>query len=252
MFFIGIDLAWSTKNGSGVSILSGDRNNVSFVDAKILFSDNEIINYIEEYVKDNYAIITIDAPLIVPNKEGRRIAEKIVGSLFRKYDAGAHPANRTRLSQWTGKIRGEEITKILEEKGFVHNPVIKKFEETKKFFEVYPHPSMIVIFKLKSILRYKAKPKRDYEFRWREFKKYQECLKELKNLKLPPSMINNKIKSLRGKALKNYEDTLDATFCAYLAYYHWTNPEKCFVLGDMKKGYISTPIFDDMKILIKK
>ncbi len=256
MFFIGIDLAWSEKNSSGVAILEGSRDKAEFVSANICKSDEDIIEYIVKTIGEEGGFIAIDAPLIVPNEDGRRIAEKLVGFLFRKYDAGAHPTNRRRLSQWSGKIRGEEIATKLKKVGFVHSPHIKKFEKTRKFFEVFPHPSMVVIFNLDKILKYKAKPKRDYEFRWNEFKKYQIFLKSLKgknpSLSLPEEITEKNVKKLRAHALKAYEDILDAIFCAYIAYYCWFNPENCAALGSMKEGYILTPIFSFMKDQLKK
>jgi len=255
MLFVGIDLAWSEKNGSGVAILRGDKNKAEFISADIYYSDKEIIKYIEQNIGMQNAFIAVDAPLIVPNKKGRRDAEKLVGFLFRKYDAGAHPANRKRLSQWSGKIRGEEIAKKLEKIGFLHNLDIKRFEKSRKFFEVFPHPSMVVLFNLNKILKYKAKPKRDYKFRWNEFRLYQKYLKKLEKAKpvlsLPEKITEKDVKELKGKALKDYEDLLDAIFCAYIAYYYWYNPENCEILGDMKEGYILTPVFSFMKEQLK-
>jgi len=255
MIFVGIDLAWSEKNGSGVAILRGDRDKAEFISADICYSDKEIIEYTKHNVGMQNAFIAIDAPLIVPNKKGRRVAEKLVGFLFRKYDAGAHPANRERLSQWSGKVRGEEIAKKLEKIGFSHNPDIKRFEESRKFFEVFPHPSMVVVFNLNKILKYKAKPKRDYEFRWNEFRLYQKYLKKLEKAKpalsLPEEITEKDVRELKGKALKDYEDLLDAIFCAYIAYYYWYNPESCEILGDMEEGYILTPVFSFMKEQLK-
>ncbi len=223
MYFVGIDLAWSTKNGSGVSILKGDKSKAELIKSEIKYSDDEIMNFIKEEVGNNTALIAIDAPLIVPNEEGRRLAEAEVGKLFRKYNAGAHPANRKRLSSWTGSIRGEEISKVLEKEGFLHQPEIKKFEEIRSFFEVYPHPSIVVLFNLNKILQYKAKPKRDYEFRYKEFEKYVDNLKNLEKsetkLILPDSILKKNIRELRAQSLKDFEDTLDGVFCAYIAYY---------------------------------
>jgi len=251
MYFVGLDLAWSTKNGTGIAILKGDKEKAEYLSSTIAFSDEDIINFIKNEIKDKDAFIAIDAPLIVPNEEGRRLAEVLVGKLFRKYNAGAHPANRRRLSSWTGTIRGEEISKLLENNGFTHNPEIKKLEQGKKFFEVYPHPSIVVLFNLDSILKYKAKPRRDYNFRYKEFEKYQEHLKNLESKKtklfLPDEITNKNINGLKAKALKNHEDLLDAIFCAYIAYYAWINPEKCAVLGNMKEGYILTPVFDKIR-----
>ncbi|RLE47613.1 MAG: DUF429 domain-containing protein [Candidatus Methanomethylicota archaeon] len=255
MLFVGIDLAWSEKNGSGIAILKGDKNNAKFISADICYSDKEIIKYVERNVGTRNAFIAIDAPLIVPNKKGRRVAEKLVGILFRRYDAGAHPANRERLSRWSGKIRGEEIAKKLEKMGFSHAPYIKRFEESRKFFEVYPHPSMVVIFNLNKVLKYKAKPKRDYKLRWNEFRAYQKHLKNLEKaepaLFLPEEITERDVKEMKGRALKDYEDLLDAIFCAYIAYYCWYYPENCEILGDMKEGYILTPVFGFMKKRLK-
>ena len=251
MLFIGIDLAWSEKNATGIAVLKGDKNKAELCFGDTLLSDNEIISCVKKYVKDKNAFIAIDAPLIVPNEEGRRHAEALTGMLFRKYDAGAHPSNRKRLSQWSGKIRGEEISRLLEKNKFKQDPYIKKFERTRKFFEVYPHPSMVVLFKLDKILQYKSKPKRDYAFLYKEFRKYQKYLKDLEKkrpkLVLPKKITNRDVRKLKGKALKNYEDLLDAVFCAYLAYYTWHHPDKCAVLGGMEEGYILTPVFEDMK-----
>ena len=249
MFFVGIDLAWSDRNGTGIAVLKGNRNRAELCYSGIVFDDNEIMGSVKDIVKSQNAFIAIDAPLIVPNKEGRREAERLVGLHFRKYDAGAHPANRTRLSQWSGKIRGEEISRLLKKEGFRHSPYARKFEKNRKFFEVFPHPSMVVLFNLDRIIRYKSKPKRDYEFRWKEFRTYQKHLKNLEKAK--PSLVLPKefykdVRKLRAKKLKNYEDMLDAVFCAYIAYYFWAKPDKCAVLGDMRKGYILTPMFDSM------
>ena len=145
MYFVGIDLAWSTKNGTGLAIIEGNKKEAKVLYSDVVLTDEEIIRHIQEKVKDKKAFIAIDAPLIVPNEEGRRVAEAVVGQLFRKYHAGAHPSNRKRLSQWSGTIRGEELVKKLTAIGFDHNPSIEKFEATRKCFEVYPHPSMVVL-----------------------------------------------------------------------------------------------------------
>ena len=251
MFFIGIDLAWSDRNKTGVTILKGDRKKAEILSYSNLLSDKELIDYIKSNVGNEGAIAAIDAPLIVLNRKGRRIAEKIVGSLFRKYDAGAHPSNRTRFKQWSGRVRGEDISKILENDGFIHSPYIKRFENARKFFEVYPHPSMVVLFNLEKILKYKSKPNREQRLIFEEFRRYQKYLKGLEqkepSLFLTKDILEKKVKTLGRKMLKDYEDTLDSIFCAYLAYYHWHSPDKCAVLGNMKQGYISTPVFDFMR-----
>ena len=92
MLFVGIDLAWSTRNGSGISIIKGDKTKAEVMDAKVVYSDEEILSFVKSNVASKEALIAIDAPLIVPNAEGRRKCEALVGQFFRKYDAGAHPS----------------------------------------------------------------------------------------------------------------------------------------------------------------
>lgn len=60
-----------------------------------------------------------------------------------------------------------------------------------------------------------------------------EVLKEL---------LATQLDDIRGKSLKNYEDQLDALFCAYLAYYFWYwGWERNELFGDVKTGYILNP-----------
>lgn len=254
MLFVGIDLAWSTKNKSGIAILEGNKNKISLLDVRTLFSNNEIINFIKSKIQNKKAFIAIDAPLIVPNNTGIRNPEIFVGKLFRKYDAGAHPCNRKILSSYNGRIRGEELSKLLKKEKFKHSPYIMRFEQSRKFFEVYTHTAMVVIFKLDKIIKYKAKKGRTHKLIIRELYRY---ISYLKKLKISTQESNFKyfslkdLKRLKRIALKEYEDKLDAIFCAYIAYYYWLNPKRCFVLGNMKNGYILTPIFDYMRKELK-
>lgn len=103
---------------------------------------------------------------------------------------------------------------------------------------------------MEKILQYKAKPHRDYPFRWGEFERYQKYLQGLARttpaVHFPKAVVQSDVRALKGKTLKSYEDMLDAAFCAYIAYYAWAHPEKCRVLGSMKEGYIMTPVFAHM------
>jgi len=114
---------------------------------------------------------------------------------------------------------------------------------------------MVVLFKLNKILQYKAKPKRDYKFRYEAFKNYIKYLKNLKNKKpkliIPEELFKKDISKMKGQELKNYEDKLYAIFCSYIAYYSWMFPENCAVLGNIKQGYILTPVTNYMKRQLK-
>ena len=256
MLFVGLDLAWSTKNSSGIAVIDGNKKKGDVVSFGLVDSDDEIIKTIAKVVGNRNAFVAIDAPLIVPNEEGRRVAEEITGNLFRRYNAGAHPANRSHLASWTGTIRGEEIAKRLQKEGFAHSPYITQYEEDRKFFEVYPHPSMVVLFDLKTVIPYKNKPNRNYESRWAAFREYQRHMKDLEEatpqISMPKEVLKTKIEELKAQKLKDYEDVLDGIFCAYIAYYAWGNPNRCAVLGDMERGYIMTPVFDSMRLALQE
>jgi predicted RNase H-like nuclease len=239
--FVGVDLAWSENNDTGVAVVEGGKVTAS----DVVSTDADIVEFVTGAVGDDGGLVAIDAPLVVPNETGRREAERLVGKLFRRYDAGAHPANRRHLSRWTGRVRGEDVARLLEREGFEHSPRPEGREGERKLFEVYPHPSMVVMFGLPAILRYKSRAKRSYEFRWREFERYVSLLGEL--VGLPREIADQDVTELRGGALKSFEDRLDAVFCACIARRAWKRPGECEVLGSMDEGYILTPVFPHMR-----
>jgi len=230
-----------------MAIIKGSEKQSQILLAKTVFSDNEIISTIKQKVGEKPALVAIDAPLIVRNKTGTRPAEKMLNTLFRKYNACAYPVNKKILNK-TGS-RGEKISRLLQNLGFEHNPHIKRFERKRKFFEVFSHSSMIVLFRLKSVLKYKPKCKRSYETRWKEFEKYQRYLEALRNSKppliLPKSVTKVKVWGMKGKKLKNYENILDAILCAYTAYYCWHHPERCAIFGNPEEGCILSPVISN-------
>lgn len=255
MYFVGIDIAWSENNPTGISVLEGDKESASLEAVGLVETDEQIIDFVSEEVGEEDAIVTIDAPLKVPNEEGRRPAEEVTGKLFSKYDAGAHPANRKRLSQWTGRVRGEDIVEKLENKGFAHSPRLEKHERSRKVMEVYPHPAMVALFDLDKILKYKNKSGRDYEFLYKEFRKFQENLRNLEDSEITleaPEIVEKEVEGLIGQDLKAYEDKLDAVFCAYIAYFYWRKPSRCEILGNEDEGYILTPVKPEMKEELKE
>jgi predicted RNase H-like nuclease len=254
IYFVGLDLAWSPKNNSAISIAKLKSKSV----AELVFwkdkisNDEEIISFINNFIRKESCLIAIDAPLLVPNKTGRRIAEDILQKLFMKYDASAYPANRKRLGTYGG-LRGEKIVSKLEKIGIKHNPYIKPRRKCRNVIEVFPHPAIVSIFNLEKILKYK---RGDLSKRLIEYKRYQKLLMSLDNLipklKINKELLNLDITKLRGNKLKQYEDLLDSIMCTYIAFYYWYwGEKKCAVLGDMKHGYIVTPIKEDMKKLLK-
>ncbi len=241
MYFVGIDLAWSTRNPSGLTILKLEKNKLSILYADSILSDNEIISIIQNHIPNNKpCLIGIDAPIVVKNELGQRIAEKLLNKDFKKYNACAHPSNRTRLSSWTGNIRGEEIAKKLNSTNFKHKFLKKSKEDIRSYYEVFPHSACIVLFKLNSILKYKAKKNRELKLRQKELEKLYQYIK--KNFKINLDILGKiEFSELKGKQFKKTEDILDSIVCAFIVYYYWCDISKTKIYGNLKEGYILTP-----------
>jgi len=111
----------------------------------------------------------------------------LLEKIFKKYRIKAFPINRKILINSYGQIRGEKIAELLIKKGFEHNPYISEFEKSRKFFEIFVHLAIVVLFKLKGIIKYKSD--RDKSYRIKEFNRYQSYIQSLINgspcLKIP-------------------------------------------------------------------
>ncbi len=92
-------------------------------------------------------------------------------------------------------------------------------------FEVYPHPAMVVLFGLKQIIKYKkdsvAKKRSGLEELRRHLRALTEGSRGLIGTPELHDPLSRDLLDLMGKALKRYEDMLDALLCAYLAWHCW-------------------------------
>ncbi len=243
---IGIDLAWSPRNPSGVAVIRGDAAGGVLADVALRGDEGAIVAYIEQHAGSGPAIVAVDAPLWVPNEHGRRRAEAELSRAFGRYQAGAHPANRRRLA-FGGIVRGEALVAALEARGFTHAPAIEAGAAVRQVVEVFPHPAMIALFGLERTLKYKARTGRAREVRLAEWERYQACLRALATADPPvrghEALLAQDVTALRGWRLKDYEDQVDALFCAYIALYafRW-GMERCHTFGTLEEGYIFTPV----------
>ena len=58
--------------------------------------------------------------------------------------------------------------------------------------------------------------------------------------------LDRNLPALRGQRLKDHEDTLDALFCAYLAWHCWRwGAERSEMIGTLENGYIVVPKASD-------
>ncbi|HRW04385.1 MAG TPA: DUF429 domain-containing protein [Caldilineaceae bacterium] len=254
MIFIGIDLAWSSRNYSGGAVI---RDNHLLAYTGTLGDDRALIAFITAHLDEEAgAVVAVDAPLRVPNSTGARLCDRLLSADWRAYDAGALPANRRLLTDrgrneqvatTNGPIRGEALVAQRGERfGFVETAPLPQRGPARYICEIFPHPAHVSLFHLEKTLKYKAKPGRTPAMRAAEFTRYQQLLATLAeatpSLLGTDSLLAQDVSALRGQALKAYEDTLDAVTCAYTGYYLWYHgPAKTCVYGSVAEGHILTP-----------
>ena len=243
--FIGIDLAWSDKNPSGVAAIRDGRLVAS---SGGLSTMSEILDFVGDHLsRRNGSIVAVDAPLRVPNETGIRPCDRALSADWRRFQAGAYPANR-KLLERDGVVRGEALTAALSERfKFYESDVIPRRTKARLVCEVYPHPALVSLFGLDRILKYKRGRGRSFEERWSELDRYRKLLRKLRKADPRLRRTRRLLKStevygLRGAALQAYEDALDAVTCAYIASYLWKHgPRAVSRYGSLEEGHILVP-----------
>jgi predicted RNase H-like nuclease len=208
MYYIGVDLAWSDNNLSGVSLIKD--NKVEFCET--MDSLEEIAAFICRYPN---AQVGIDAPLFVPNQTGNREIEKEFLKDYSSQKLGVYPVNRNLLQDSSGLIRSEKLVEMIPQ------------ELGKNLFEVYPHATILECFHGR-VLPYKRKKGRDTNFIKTQLHILQEYLQNILDGNFAVD-----ISDLKGQRLKCHEDKLDAIVCAYTLLYCEHHPYKIY--GDIFK-----------------
>jgi predicted RNase H-like nuclease len=251
--FVGIDLAWSERNGSGVAVV--ESNGVLSRAKGNVRTNREIFDYAELRTRED-AVITIDAPLLVKNQDKQRPVERQLTDIFGLYDAAPFPANLSNPRfQRAGRI--QQFVRLLVDLGYEHRPAIHKQQPQKGFLEVFPSPAQVVLFPCMNHSghrhcrppRFKFKPGRSWVEAQCELETYRARLLSLRakepRLKFSPDVkkvLNVDIENFTGARYKALDDMFDGIFCAYLAYYFWYwGDERTWIIGDMNDGYVALP-----------
>lgn len=256
-YFIGIDLAFSPRNNSGVAILEGVQADEGFgfnyIGSKLCKGDEEILEFIRPYLTSQ-SVIAMDAPLVVENATGIRGCERAIGRVFGGRKASAYPSN---LGNMAG-TRGPQLLKTMLRRGIQLqvSPIANRPPEGSVLiaFETYPHAAHLALFGIPEVWKYKKKSGRSWELCNRELALYwQEILTILPGIdelvtsrKGDPLGVyfsqwwptvqegGNEGSLLKGKRYKEFEDLTDGLFCAYAAYH----------LGVGRKGLLFSPDVD--------
>ncbi|GEL98932.1 DUF429 domain-containing protein [Cellulomonas terrae] len=237
--YLGIDLAWAARARTGLAALDEDGRLVASTSA---ITDDEIAAFVDAHTS-GAVVAAIDAPLIVPNATGSRVAEQLITREFGRYNAGAYPSNRSR--PLFDPPRGETLCQRF---GWDPDPATPPGRDRSVAIEVYPHPAMVVLFALATVLPYKAKRGRDVSALKTAFASLLDHMERVcdEPLGLTASPRWAEIRSAVASAerivdLDRVEDEVDAVLCAYLAWLWGTGSPTMRVLGDVDSGYIVVP-----------
>ena len=244
--FIGLDLAWSSRNRTGGAVIQDGRLVAA---TGGLGSDAEIQRFVADHLPASAAaVVAVDAPLCVPNAEGRRRCDHEVSLAWGAYEAGAYPANR-RLLAVDGIVRGESLAAALAaDYGFAQAAPLPLRGEGRYVCEVFPHPAHVALFGLpRDVQVTSASLVRGADDAAAEFARYQQLLAGLKladpSLEGLEPWTSIDPGTLRWRARQELEETLDAVTCAYVAWYAWWHgPERQRVFGTIPEGHILTPL----------
>src|ERR1700751_4299085 len=239
MFFAGGDLAWAGRNPTGVAVVDADGHLASVGAGR---DDDEILAALRPYVRSD-CLVAFDAPLVVPNSTGQRPAETALNRDFRRFEAGAHPANTTK-PEFADVPRGARLARAM---GLDMDP---RSQAATRAFEVYPHPATVVLFKLERTLKYKAKPGRDVARLRSELLLLMDGVEKLAHARVPMRVashdgwaeLRRQVATAQRKSqLRRAEDPVDAVVCAYVALYAQRRPAGITIYGDFATGYVVTP-----------
>ena len=239
MYFAGVDLAWGGRKPTGVAVVDADGRLVCVAAVR---DDAEVLAALAPYTRGD-CLVAFDAPLVVTNPTGQRPAEAALNRDFRRFEAGAHPAN-TAKPEFAGVPRGARLALTL---GLDMDP---RSSSARRAIEVYPHPATVVLFRLARTLKYKAKPGRDLDRLRSELLLLMDGIEKLAHAAVPLCVASHEgwaelrrqvLTAQRKSDLRRAEDPVDAVVCAYVALYAERRPAGVTVYGDFATGYIVTP-----------
>ena len=235
MYFVGVDLAWGERNPTGVAAVDTD-GVLRHVGAA--GSDDDVLAQLEPFV-DGACVVAFDAPLVVVNPSGNRPCEAALNRDFRRFEAGAHPAN-TGLAWFADGGRAARLAAAL------HLNLDPRSGSARRALEVYPHAASIALFGLSTTLKYKQKQGRDVAGLRSELLRLMDLIEGLDDLTVTGSADWSALKTAVGTAtrksqLRRAEDPVDAVLCAYIARFATVRPAEVTVYGDVESGCIVTP-----------
>lgn len=240
MRFAGVDLAWGQRADTGLAVVDGQGRLLA---ASQVRTDEEILAWLAPATAGP-CLVAFDAPLIVRNPSGSRACERLLGSYFGAMGACCYPASRASPLF----AAGPRALRLSHALGLDPDPASGA---SRRAIEVYPHPAIVALFGLPSVLRYKPRPGRDLALLRAELLTLVTLLESLASRPVPLQvaacpdwpLLRQAVASAPTKAaLGRVEDTIDAVVCAAVAQLAALCPAEVRVLSGPDGGYIVTPV----------
>lgn len=233
--YVGLDLAWGTRNRSGLAVLDGSGRLSALGEA---LDDDAITSWVRAHAPGS-CVVAMDAPLVVTNRHGRRACEAEISRVFGRFHAGAHPSNLSRPGFADGG-RARALARRLQLDVDPYSPA------PRRAVEVYPHPATITLFGLERVIAYKQKAGRPVADLRVALGGLMRHLESLPDLDLRAAAWTGLVEQLAGATrkaeLKRVEDQVDAVLCAYVGLHLVRSPQDSAVVGDAASGYIVVPV----------
>jgi predicted RNase H-like nuclease len=236
--FVGIDLAWSPRNATGVAALAPTPAGLAVAACGLAGTDAEIVAFVRAHL-GTATVVMVDAPLRVPNETGRRACEDAVARAFGRFEASPHASNRSLFARYGGP-RGERLVAALGAAG-VREGELAEAGQGHLAFECYPHPAHVRLFGLARTLKYKKK-RQSWDEARAAFAALVAHLRALRDpaLLLPPALLDElDVTGRVGRGYKAREDRVDAICCAYLGALAALG--RMEMLGSVAAGHIVVP-----------
>lgn len=241
MKFLGIDLGW-VSGASGLCCLDWQAG-LQLLDLDRRESIADVLAWVDTWVPPGESgMIAVDAPTLISNTTGMRLADRLAHRCFGRYHAGCYPANLSRPFA----TRTTSFGLSLEARGFAHAPILQPCQPGRYQIEVFPHAATIHLFNLQRILKYKKGRLAERRVGLSQLRHL--ILKDLPTLEPRLEPLDLPGVPVVGRALKDLEDRLDSLICAYVAAHWWYwGLERNWVLGSdapedcYTAGYIVVP-----------
>ena len=236
--YLGLDLAWAPRHGSGGAVLEPTEDGgVTLKVATHLRGHDDVLGWLARNRGRGGAIVAMNAPVIVENRQGLRPCDEQLKSHFSQYQVDDHAVNLVSASH------PRTMARSMIRMGFDPDPSA----EGDRLVETYTQAAQIMLFEVERPMRIKVGPirsRKDAVARYRDVI-VSELLDASPHLEMSPPLrhlLEDDLGAMNGTKLGALEEKLEALLCAYIAaYLDIRGPDACAFLGDLYDGYILLP-----------